>query len=118
MPLPLPHDVERARPRARAAATHALHDLLRERDPQLLVVDEVGVSLEVLDRGPSRIVVPLGLEAQAMAGADPAVALRPELRPGPEQREVDVEQNGLEHGSEDTGSRSVRFAPPGCGAAW
>ena len=113
MPLPLPHDVERARPRARTVAAHAFHDLLRERDPQLLVVDEVGVALEVRDRGPSRIVVALGLEAQAVASADPAVALRPELRPGPEQREVDVEQNGLEHGSEDTGSRSVRFAPRG-----
>ena len=79
---------------------------------------EIGTALEVRDRGPPRILVAPGLEAQAVASADPAVPLRPELRPRPEQREVDVEENRLEHGSEDTGSRSVRFAAPGCGAAW
>ena len=39
-----------------------------------------------------------------MASPDARVALRPELRPGPEQREVDVEEHCPQHEAEDTRS--------------
>ena len=79
---------------AGAIAAHAEHDALREREPDLVVVLELGMPLQVDERGVPRVLVPRGVEREPvpLAGAD--VALRPELGAGPDEREVDVEQDG------------------------
>src|SRR5438552_3606487 len=53
----------------------------------------------LLDRRETGRLVPAGVEHQPVPRPDPPVALGPELRPGPEEREVDVEQDGPEHAS-------------------
>ena len=63
---------------------------------------ELRVALEVVERREPRVLVARGVERRARARADPLVALRPELGPGPEEREVDVEEDCLQHGAEDT----------------
>src|SRR3990170_356493 len=112
MPFPLAHHVDRARSRAAGIGTHAEHDLLRERDPDLLVMNEFVISLQRLDRSSARSDVQAGFELEAVPLPYAAVTLRPQLRPGPKQREIDVEQNGFEHATEDspalTSARSSR----------
>ena len=85
---------------ARVAA-HPEHDLLGERDPDLLVVHELVVALERLDRSDARVRVAVRVEREPVPLPDAPVPLRPQLRPGPKQREVDVEQDGLQHATED-----------------
>ena len=51
VPLPLAHHVGRARPRASASPPMPTDDLLGEGDPDLLVVHELAVALELVDRG-------------------------------------------------------------------
>ena len=60
------------------------------------------MELQLLDRSQPGGLVALRVERQPVARADARVALRPELRPGPEQREVDVEEDRLQHADEDT----------------
>ena len=77
-------------------AAHPADDVLREADPDLLVVLELGMVLEVLDRGRPCRLVAVGVERQPVARTGGAVALGPEQRPRLGQREVDVEENGFD----------------------
>ena len=55
--LPAPDDLDRACPRALGVAAHAADDVLGERDPDLLVVHELGVHPQVGEgRDPRRLV--------------------------------------------------------------
>ena len=79
--------------RTRGAVTaHAADDVLREADPDLLVVLELRMVLEILDRGRPGLGVAVGVERQPVMLAGRPVALgssRPEL----DEREVDVEED-------------------------
>ena len=101
MALPLAHQLGRARARSMLVATHPEDDLLGERDPDLLVVDERVVRLQRRDRRHPSLLVQRRLEHQPVPLANAPVPLRPELGPGPKQREVDVEQDSLQHAIED-----------------
>ena len=81
---------------ARAVTAHAAHDVRREPHPDLLVVLELRVVLEVFDRRRAGLRVELGVERQAVARAGLAVALGPEERAGLGEREVDVEEDRLD----------------------
>ena len=125
VPLPLPHHVDRARACAGRVRAHAEHDLLGERDPDLLVVHEVALAAELLDRGRAGVGVAAGIEREPVPFPHAPVPLGPELRPGPEQREVDVEENRAQHVVEDranparrrrTNAASFGAAPSAAGA--
>lgn len=60
-------------------------------------MDELGVELEVRDRREPGVLVSPGVQRQPVPRPDPHVALRPELGPGPKQREVDVEEHCSQH---------------------
>src|SRR5438105_15651381 len=77
-------------------AAHAADDPLRERDPDLLVVVELRMTLERRDRGLARLLVARGVEYEPMPLAEPPIALGTELRSRPREREVDVEEDGLQ----------------------
>ena len=85
-----------ARGRRRRAA-HATDDVLGERDPDLLVVLELGVHAQVGERRDPRGLVALRVEAEPVRVPHPPVRLGPELRPGPGEGEIDVEQDGSQH---------------------
>ena len=102
VPLPLAHHVSGALAGFPGIAAHPEDDLLRERDPDLLVVHELVVALERLDRSQPRVRVEAGLEREPVPLPHAPVPLRPQLRPGPKQGEVDVEQDGLQHSTEDS----------------
>ena len=68
------------------------HDLLGEGDPDLLVVDELGVVLDLVDRREPRLLVASRVEREPVPLAEPPVPVGPQLGPGPKEREVDVEQ--------------------------
>ena len=96
-----------------AAAAHAHDDALGEEHPQLLVVVELGVPFERIERGPPGLVVQRGVEREPISAPDPDVAVGPEVRPGHGDREVDVEDDGakLRHAADDsrtTGANLVR----------
>ena len=102
--LPLAHHVHGARPRTGRAPAHSEDDLLREGDPDLLVVHQVALARQRLDRVDPSLRVALGVELEAVPLADAPVPLRPELRPGAKEREVDVEQDSPQHRSRITRS--------------
>ena len=120
--LPAPDDLDGARARAVGVAAHAPDDVLGERDPDLLVVDELGVRPQVLERGEPRR--PRSDRGRARARAPPRrcrYASGPELGPGPREREVDVEENGAEHAPSirhrpASGRRSLTLVAPKKGA--
>ena len=95
--LPGPRHLDRAAVRV-AVAAHALDDALCEAHPDLLVVVELGVAMEVGERRPARVVVPGRVELEAVPRAEAAVALGPEVGARPGDREVDVEDDGAEVG--------------------
>ena len=64
VPLPLPHELDGARAREHRIAAHALDDVLREADPELLVVDELRMALQVLERREPRVLVARAVERQ------------------------------------------------------
>ena len=116
--LPLAHDLHRARASALRRATHAAHDRLGERDPDLLVVLELGMALEARQRREARVLVPVGIERQPVTLTCSAIPLRPELRPRLEEREVDVEEHRAQHrGREGSarGRRAVAIVAAACG---
>ena len=76
-----------------ALAAHAPDDVLGEAHPDLLVVIELGMPLEVRDRGDPGIRVQLQVELQAVCLGQGPVRLRAELGPRHDEREVDVEEN-------------------------
>jgi hypothetical protein len=77
-------------------AAHTADDPLGEQHPDLLVVVELGVPLERLDGGHARIGVPRGIELEPEPPSHPLVPLGPEVRPGHDEREVDVEEDCAE----------------------
>ena len=99
MTLPLVDDVPRAGSRAVPGAAHPLDDVEREPHPDLLVVLELGVVLEVGDSGEPRRLVQGGIEREAVAQPGARIAVRPELGPGTEQGEVDIEEDCAQHRS-------------------
>ena len=60
--LPAAHHVDRACPRGAGVPAHAAHDVLGEGDPDLLVVHELGVRLQDLERREARVLVAGGIE--------------------------------------------------------
>ena len=74
-----------------AAAAHSLDDPLREEHPGLLVVLELGMALERLERVPASILVAGRVEVEPVALAEPPVPVWAEVRARLGQREVDVE---------------------------
>src|SRR5205085_1272804 len=96
-----------------AVAAHAFDDALGEEDPDLLVVLELRVALERRKGRPPRVLVACRIERQPVPGAEPRIALGPEVGPRPRDREVDIEDHGTEHGV-----RRYPFPLSGCGAAW
>jgi hypothetical protein len=97
VPLPFAHHLRRAGASRGRLASHAEDDLLGERDPDLFVVDELVVLLEGLDRPSARVGIAIRVELQPVALADASVPVGPELRPWPEEGEVDIEKDGLQH---------------------
>jgi hypothetical protein len=77
-------------------AAHAADDVLREADPDLFVVVELGMVLKIEKRGRAGVRIAGGIELQSEAPSRVAVALRTEERPWLHDREVDVEENRFE----------------------
>ena len=65
--LPAADDLDGARARAVGVAAHAADDVLGERDPDLLVVHELGVHPQVGERREPRGLVAFGVEAEPVA---------------------------------------------------
>ena len=97
VPLPLTDHVDRAAADGVTLAPHAADDVLREADPDVLVVNELRVPLEAVERRMAGGLVERRVEREPVAGPYAPVALRPELGARPEQREVDVEENCRQH---------------------
>ena len=95
--LPAADDLDGAGARAVGSAAHATDDVLGERDPDLLVVLELGVHPQVGEGRDPRLLVALRVEAEPVRVPHPPVRIGPELRPGPREGEVDVEQDGPQH---------------------
>ena len=70
--LPALRDVDGARVRRGLHAAHAEHDALGEREPDLVVVVELGVPLEMHERRVARLVEARRVERQPVALADAA----------------------------------------------
>ena len=66
--LPSRHHVHRTRPCALDSASHPPDDVLGEGDPDLLVVDELGVGPEILEGGETGLLVAARVEHQAVLG--------------------------------------------------
>ena len=92
--------------RVRTAA-HPADDPLRERDPDLLVVLELRVAPDALDGPLACLAVARRVELEAEALAQPLVALGTELRAGLCDREIDVEENCLQHQLASSSQRAV-----------
>jgi hypothetical protein len=86
----------RHRADARAPAAHPPDDVLREADPDLLVVLELGVVAEVLDRRGSRLGVEGGIERQPVPLPGRPVALGAQQGAGLREGEVDVEEDRVD----------------------
>ena len=91
--LPEPGHLDREVARRVRVAAHPADDPLGEREPELLVVAQLGMPLERLDRGRARLGVARRVELEPVALAEPPVALGAEVRPRLGEREVDVEEN-------------------------
>ena len=74
----------RARAGAVGLAAHAPDDLLGEAEPELLVVLQLRVALQLVEGGEPRVVVATRVEREAVPSTEPRIAVRPELRAGPE----------------------------------
>src|SRR5581483_9050699 len=83
-----------------AGAAHSTDDALGEADPDLLVVVELRMPLEIRDRRTPRLVVALRVEHETVTLAEPPVALRPEIGSRFRERVVDVEDDRLQHSVE------------------
>ena len=70
--LPATDDLDGAGARAVGSAAHATNDVLGERDPDLLVVLELGVHPQVGEGRDPRLLVPLRVEARARVSPPPA----------------------------------------------
>src|SRR5262245_37507874 len=86
-------DLGRAFVGERLGPAHADEDLLREVVPDRLVVQQLGMSLEVEHGRLARLVVASDVERDAVAGRYPRVPARRQLGPRPAKGEVDVEED-------------------------
>src|SRR5581483_11264376 len=77
-------------------SAHAADDVLGEGDPELVVVLELRVALEIRLRRVAGVVVAPRIEDELEPCAEPPVPLRPELGTGSNEREVDVEEDRAE----------------------
>ena len=77
-----------------ALPSHAPHDVLGEAHPDLLVMVELRMVLEIQDGSFSRLAVLGGIERQPVALPCQPVALGAELGAGLREGEVDVEEDG------------------------
>ncbi len=111
--LPAPDDLDRARARALGVAAHAADDVLGERDPDLLVVHELGVHPQVGEGRDPRRLVASGIEAEAVRVPHALIRIGPELGPGPREREVDVEEDGAQHRPSIRAEAASTTAEPG-----
>ncbi len=122
VPLPAAHHFDRTCTAITGLAAHPDHDLLGEEDPDLLVVDELRMLLNLFDRRQTSPFVTRRVELEAVLLTELLVTLRPELRPRMEQREVDIKDHGLEHPSRieietERGTHrdvSLSLLPSGC----
>jgi hypothetical protein len=114
--LPAARDVDRDCAHVVALAAHPAHDVLREADPDLLVVVELWMVLEVQDGSGPRLCVARRVELETVVDTRRPVALRPQQRAGLGEREVDVEENGAQARHTWVGHRYAagrRFASEG-----
>ena len=72
--------------------------------PDRLVVQQLGMALEVLDRRFARLVVAARVQRDPVPPGDARVTLCGQLRPGTAEREVDVEEDGLQGHSASSNS--------------
>src|SRR5262249_56609278 len=103
-------DLDRAGVGGVRVASHAPHDPLREAEPDLVVVLELGVAAEIDESGLARGLVARRVEAKLVALTCAHVSLGSELRPRPSEREVHVEEDGFQV-SHSTTSSSRCLAP-------
>ena len=96
--FPGPRHLDRALVRRVGVAAHATDDPLGEGDPDLLVVLELRMAPDALDRLLTGIAIARRVELEPEARAQPPVALRSELRARPSDREVDVEEDRAQVG--------------------
>src|SRR5690242_13759706 len=93
VPLPAARDLDRALVRGGRLSSHAANDPLREREPDLVVVLEVGMAFERGQRRLPSLLVTGRVEREPVSRSGAHVSLRPELGPGTGEREVDVEED-------------------------
>ncbi len=86
-------------------ASHPDDDPFGEEHPDLLVVVELGMTLDLGEGRRPCLLVPGRIEVEAVAEPEPVVTLRPEVRPRPGQREIDIE--------DDCAKRGPRHESPG-----
>jgi hypothetical protein len=94
--------------RALRVAAHPADDPLGEEHPDLLVVVELRMPLDHLDRVSARVRVARGVEVEPEPPAERLVALRPEVGARLGEREVDVEEDGAQfHAAASSSQRAV-----------
>ena len=92
--LPGSRHLDRALVRALRVTAHPADDPLGEEHPDLLVVIELRMAFDRLDRSRASLRVSLRIELEPEAAPERLVSLRSEVRPRLDQREVDVEEDG------------------------
>ena len=102
--LPAARDLDGDRADVVAVAAHPAHDVLREPNPDLLVMVEFRMMLQVEDGVRARLGVATGIELETIARARSAIALGAEQWAGLGEGEVDVEEDGPQgpHTSKDS----------------
>ena len=93
---PLAVDLARALVDARAAAAHHLDDRARVGDEDLRRRRRIVRAIEQRGRAGHRGVEPRGVDGHAVARAESLIAFAAKGRSGVDQREVDVEEDGLQ----------------------
>ena len=105
--LPTARHLDRALVGAVGVAAHAANDPLSEEHPDLLVVVELRVPLDRLDRGGARLRVSRGVELEPEPPSEQLIAVRAQVGPRLDEREVDVEEDGFEHYPACSSQRAV-----------
>jgi len=105
--LPAARDVDGARVRRGLLPAHAEHDALGEREPDLVVVVELRVPLEMLERRVTRVSEAGCIERQPVPHSGAHVALRAELRARLCEREIDVEEDGPDDHASSSSQRTT-----------
>ena len=103
--LPAVLDLGRALRRDLRRTPHPEEDLLREAVPDRVVVQELGMALEVEHRGLARLLVAAEIEVETVTRGDPPVAFCGQLRARPAECEVDVEEDCPQRHHSDSSSQ-------------